>query len=335
MLSSSVLTYADAAAYARDMPGLAVELHPTAAGEFKATTTLISLHQLSTARFADNLPRVMYTVPSPKRTLISFKVGSGPELVWEGLQMHSTTILQHTGHESYFQRSAGEASWGYVSLPLEMMEGSLTALAGRDLTAASHTMTLVPTPIAIARLQRLHAACCAMAEHGPELLTNPDAARGIEQALTESLAACLGTANGHGDVKNSCQGARTMRRFRSFVEDNADRAIYIGEISAAVGVSGRALRACCKEYLGMGATQYLTLRRMHLVRSSLCFNSPTTSTVTEAATCYGFWELGRFSVNYKALFGEHPVQTLRCEQIDEAPFGEPICTTAFGSMAYH
>jgi hypothetical protein len=39
------------------------------------------------------------------------------------------------------------------------------------------------------------------------------------------------------------------------------------------------------------------------------------STVTGIATDYGFWELGRSSVAYRALFGESPLETLRrrCE----------------------
>ena len=116
MPSSVVLTYVDPAVYARDIPGLAVELHPTAAGEFKAASTLISLSKLSVGRFADNLPRVMHAVPLPGRALLSFKTADGPELVWDGLPMQSTTIVQHTHRASYFQRSAGEASWSHISI---------------------------------------------------------------------------------------------------------------------------------------------------------------------------------------------------------------------------
>jgi hypothetical protein len=38
---------------------------------------------------------------------------------------------------------------------------------------------------------------------------------------------------------------------------------------------------------------------------------PTRSNVTAVAINYGFWDLGRFSIEYRALFGESPRDALR------------------------
>jgi transcriptional regulator GlxA family with amidase domain len=61
----------------------------------------------------------------------------------------------------------------------------------------------------------------------------------------------------------------------------------------------------------MGPIRYLTLRRMHLVRRALMRAETSNATVTGTATDHGFWELGRFSVAYRELFGESPSETLR------------------------
>jgi Helix-turn-helix domain len=50
---------------------------------------------------------------------------------------------------------------------------------------------------------------------------------------------------------------------------------------------------------------------MHLVRRALLQANPSKSTVTRVVTDHGFWELGRFSVSYRALFGESPSETLQ------------------------
>jgi AraC-like DNA-binding protein len=95
------------------------------------------------------------------------------------------------------------------------------------------------------------------------------------------------------------------------LEANPDRPLYLTEMCAAMGVAERTLRAACQEHLGMGPIRFLTLRRMHLVRQALLRADSSNATVTCVVTDYGFWELGRFSVAYRALFGESPSETLR------------------------
>jgi hypothetical protein len=51
--------------------------------------------------------------------------------------------------------------------------------------------------------------------------------------------------------------------------------------------------------------------------------------VTRIVTDQGFWELGRFSVAYRALFGESPSETLQrpSEQFEVHP-GRPLLISA-------
>src|SRR5262249_30636221 len=48
----------------------------------------------------------------------------------------------------------------------------------------------------------------------------------------------------------------------------------------------------------------------HLARRALIEADPVNTTVTQIATNNGFWELGRFAVYYKELFGEAPSESL-------------------------
>jgi AraC-like DNA-binding protein len=184
-------------------------------------------------------------------------------------------------------------------------------MAGRDLTPPPNALTFRPSPQALARLRQLHSAAGTIADRAPEIIENPQAARGLEQALIGAVVGCLAD---HPQDKSSLaqrRHAAVMRRFWRVVEESGGQPLYIPEICSAIQVSEGTLRACCHEHLGMSPKRYLLLRRMALARSALREQAADTTSVTDIATRYGFWDLGRFAVRYKALFDESPSATLR------------------------
>ncbi len=112
----------------------------------------------------------------------------------------------------------------------------------------------------------------------------------------------LGGAQNHTEV---------ISKLEEFLAVNCVERIYLSDICIATGVSESTLRRCCHEHLGMGPVRYLWLRRMNQVRVALMRADPAEATVTGIATGHGFWELGRFSVEYRTLFGESPSASLR------------------------
>lgn len=309
MPSSAVRTFTDPDDYAASIRATNAEFTVTERGQFTANIIRIDLHRLWMQRFSDNLPRVGHSAAKSGRTIISFRTQAGPSLLWGGAEMHPTNIVRHGEGESTFQRSSGSASWGAMSLPMEVAAAVGETLAGSDVMPPRNATLITPRPSAMARLQRLHAAAGSLAENAPEIIANPDAARGLEQALIEALFGCLDARQRETSVAQG-QHAIVMRRFRKVVEENPEQPLYIPEICKAIRVSSRTLRMCCQEHLEMGPKRYLLLRRMHLARRALrCV--PDAASVTEIATRYGFWQLGRFAVEYQSLFGESPSATLR------------------------
>ena len=53
------------------------------------------------------------------------------------------------------------------------------------------------------------------------------------------------------------------------------------------------------------------MQRLSQARRALLSADVSFTTVTEVATLFGFVELGRFSDEYRKLFGESPSQTLQ------------------------
>jgi len=310
MPSSTVRTYSDADDYVAAIRQGTVEVTVTGRGNFAAKLTRIDLHRLWMQGFSENLARIYHVDGWGGRAIILFRTRPGPSLLFNGLELQPNDIVRFSQGQSYYQRSSGSACFAGMSLSLEDMASIGRTMAGRDLTPPRDTLIFTPPPSAMTKLQRLHAAAGHLAENAPEIIANPDAAYGLEQALIESMVNCLGNGEAREDNVAQRQHELIMRRFRRVVEQNPDQPLYVPELCKAIGVSERTLRVCCQEQLGLGPKRYLLFRRLHLARRALRGALQDTTTVTEIATRYGFWHFGRFAGAYQSLFGEPPSSTL-------------------------
>jgi AraC family ethanolamine operon transcriptional activator len=98
------------------------------------------------------------------------------------------------------------------------------------------------------------------------------------------------------------------------IEARAGLPIRVADLIAATGVPERTLRQVFQDYFGMGPLRYLKLRQLNQVFAALRTADPKTTKVGDVLVANGIWEFGRFSSNYRRLFGENPSQTLRGSQ---------------------
>jgi AraC-like DNA-binding protein len=75
-------------------------------------------------------------------------------------------------------------------------------------------------------------------------------------------------------------------------------------------ISERTLRKAFHNLYGLPPCRCLRMLRLSEARRALLAADCERVTVTEIATEFGFLELGRFSVEYRRVFGESPSQTL-------------------------
>jgi AraC-like DNA-binding protein len=309
MPSSAMRTFSDPDEYAAAICATNTEFTVTERGRFAGKIIRIHLHRLWIQWASDNLPHISHLGTIGGRAVVSFRTKSGPSLFTAGLEMQPTNIVRHSEGQSYHRRSSGLAVYGSMSLPVAAMV-SFGVVADADLTPPKDPQIHTPPASDVAKLQRLYAAAVRLAENAPEIIANPDAARGLEQALIEAIVGCLSHRDGGKSSLAQGQHAIVMRRFHDVVEEHPGDPLYIPEICKAIGVSESTLRMCCQEHLGMSPKRYLLLRGMALTRRVLRQAEPDATSVTATATRYGFWELGRFAVEYQSLFGEPPSATL-------------------------
>jgi AraC-like DNA-binding protein len=235
-----------------------------------------------------------------------------------GLEASHGDIIAFRAGSMGYNRSFAACKWGSITLRHENLAAAGRVAIGRELIAPPVTHRIRPSPAALNRLLNLHEAAGHLAKTAPDILTKPEVGQAMDQALVEAMLAFL---RGDSPDENGAyrHHAKVMRQLEEVLRASSAESLYMDDLCTAIGVSYRTLHACCREHLGMGPKQYLILRRMHLARRALSRGDPEKTSVTTIATDYGFWELGRFSVVYRSLFGESPSTTLRRQPDDPPP----------------
>lgn len=308
---SRVLSFTDPSPYQAAIRAADVELYPTSAGEFRAELTQINLNQLWMSRFYEKLPQLYFSRIKPGRKVIGFLTAANqPPLHHSGMDISSRDIVVGR-YDVMRHRTEGDCHLGAMSLTTDDFEAAHVAIIGHEFSGSSVKHLVRPSADLMSRLLNLHGMVGQMAKTTPDILTFPEVARALEQQLIHLMIRCLAEGDSYGMTAGGRRHDIIVARFEEFLDANPDQPLYLTEICAAIGVAERTLRVACEQHLGMGPIRYLSLRRMHLVRRALLRADPSTATVTRLATDHGFWELGRFSVAYRALFGESPSESLR------------------------
>jgi AraC-like DNA-binding protein len=312
MASSCISNFTDAFAYETAVRSAEVEVLVTERGDFHAELTEIDLPRLWIRRGRESLPRISRVhVPAERALLYFLSEVSQPAMHVGGRDLLAGEIMVCPSSTTHHDWTTAPCDWGSICLTTVDLAAAGRVVVGRDLDLATATHPVRPNPAHASRLMSLLRIAERLARGAPDIFACPEPARELEQQLIYVMIKCLAEGTpletGRG-IQHHC---KVIAQLEAFLAANLGRPLYLDEMCAATGVSERTLRVCCHDYLGMGPIQYLHLRRMHLARQALMLADPTTATVTNIATDYGFWELGRFSVEYRYLFGESPSASLR------------------------
>ena len=97
------------------------------------------------------------------------------------------------------------------------------------------------------------------------------------------------------------------------------RPIYTEELCSALGISPATLAAAFGATFGISPHRFLKLRRLAMVRNLLRSREGPAPLVKSVALAHGFWHLGQFAIDYRAMYGEMPSETLARAEAGGAP----------------
>ena len=102
-----------------------------------------------------------------------------------------------------------------------------------------------------------------------------------------------------------------VARITAFLQEHPGDPVTVADLSRMAGVSERTLRAAFHDVIGVSPKRYAIKQRLEAAHAALQNADPRTTTVTDVAMTFGFFELGRFAGRYRHTFGEVPSETLR------------------------
>jgi AraC-like DNA-binding protein len=166
------------------------------------------------------------------------------------------------------------------------------------------------------RLVRTLAALAVQAARhvGPSRPTTTSA-RSIEAATIEALM--LETFP-DGSPGADPDRHRIARRAADLMHEAPQAEWSLLDIARELRTTLRTLETGFREVMGVTPRQYRHVVRLHRARADLRRPSDT-DTVSCIAMRYGLLHLGRFSVDYRTMFGESPSQTLREARGENSP----------------
>jgi AraC-like DNA-binding protein len=309
MPDSAVTQFSEPSEFEQSIRGTDLKAVVVGARGYNAELIRIDLHRVWAQHGRQSVPGICHFATLPGRAAVIFAADDNrsPAFV-SGMELSSGNLIRYAAGAEHHFRMTGDSHWQTMSMTIEDLNEATRALVGCDLAPpGTSRVKSIPAPL-ISRLRKLHDAAAQLALTTPDILAHPEVANALEQELVRVLVACLTQGVEIAHVREG--RVPVMRRFEEALEARDGQPAYLLDICREIGVSDRSLRLHCVEHLGMGPQRYLWLRRMNLARRALARAGGSKTTVTSIATEYGFCELGRFSVQYRKLFGETPSATL-------------------------
>lgn len=277
-----------------------------APGRFTAMLTALDLGPVR-LQFAVDDAHISRGHVAPDISLLLF----GMQLPQDRTLVNGLTIgpsdLLHLGPGApLFARVQGPVRWSSISFHADTLRN---AVAAERQPQAEQFL--------IRRDARGHAALAALSREAGDMISfAPDRLgfRAVRRSLVEDVlrlaaAAAQDAPQVDAAIRAIHRRVRLVADAEDFLAAHLGEPLYSEDLQQALRVPMRTLHNAFVAVHGMSVHRYLRLRRLHLARAALRAGNGSPAQVKIAALTHGFWHLGRFAQDYRALFGELPSET--------------------------
>lgn len=304
-------TLSDATEQGRHQEWVDLDIHQVSAGTYQGTCSVLSGDNMHVVHEHQN--QLIYKSGyMPKNSCtVSLVYGSDPAMRFTQFQSPLESWIFLLPQETEFDINVpADLDTLYVCLEQDRLMDSARILNARywenppqELHAfiSPHTGRLASDLAMLA--QNMNPAIDLSAQGGKMLVDS------LLLALNSSTEIVTGDTPEYHARRRVYQLVKTAREY-------IDACLQIGnipsivEICAYLGVSERTLQYAFKRDMQLSPVTYLRILRLNKARATLLSVTSADTTVTHIAMRWGFLHLGKFSQDYRRMFGELPSESL-------------------------
>lgn len=230
-------------------------------------------------------------------------IESRPDTRWFGQEITSEDVA--LCRDELDLRTTGASAALAVAVDEHQLQKRFSnSLDAADLFDGLQRIRLSRNPGAATRIRNAIRSICS----------SPAAPReSVANMLIPVLAETLRTFD-HYSVPPSEPSRRRFAAVRAceyYIQENLDKRVTMLDLSLHCGMRSRSLMNAFEAITGLTPIDYLKRLRLTQVRRALLRADRSSTRVVNVAMDWGFWHMGHFSRDYRAMFGESPSQTLR------------------------
>jgi AraC family transcriptional regulator, ethanolamine operon transcriptional activator len=293
------------------VPGVVYRATPLRVGPFEASLATFGLGDvaLQTGRCT---PLLAFAAAAPGTAIVQLPLDGAETLVLNGRPFRPRTVGLYGGGGELLRANPRGNSHAALALPMDRVEALLCPPAGSPLLRSGAHGMLEAKPEAWERAAGIVRAAAAAAAAAPGIFD----AEPPREALRASLLDAGRELVGHPEWRDgrSRRDAPARRRVvvaaDEYLRDHVADPIYTEELCSGLGISPATLAAAFGATFGVSPHRFLKLRRLAMVRNVLRSREGPAPLVKSVALAHGFWHLGQFAVEYRAMYGETPSETL-------------------------
>jgi AraC-like DNA-binding protein len=272
-------------------------------GKFLTDSALIATPNTALFRVQVKVRSVGVTILDPEFLAFVLPIFWRGEYIINGETVRQTRLYMPGVSDGYYIRGDRRETFGIVLRRTQFIE-TVSALRGVgpedvDISKATVELTSVAATSLRLRLAKIF-------ERDKLAIEN------LDKILYEVLIDTYLSASPEADKKYSRarSPAQIVRKAEECFMAAEEKPVSLADLCRVAGVSKSGLYTAFHNTCGVPPLEYFRKRRLMQARSLLLKNRPHRGAVKRAALDVGLTELGRFSLEYRQLFGELPSATL-------------------------